>query len=118
LAGALVLASIACPLAATAQQRGPAEHKQMLDLAYVLGQAHALRQACAPDDQMWRARMQRMIEVEAPEEAFEAQLATRFNDGFVAEHARFPKCDAGAAAAEAKVAEQGRKLALTLSRGP
>jgi predicted secreted protein len=46
---AALLASVA-----HAQDRTPAEKKQMLDLAYVLGEAHALKQACAPDDQSWR----------------------------------------------------------------
>jgi uncharacterized protein (TIGR02301 family) len=113
---AALAATAAAP--AIAQERSPASHKAMLDLAYVLGEAHALRQACAPDDPMWRARMQRMLEIEAPDEAFENQLAERFNQGFAASRAQFPKCDARVPAAEAKVAAEGRRLSETLSRTP
>jgi uncharacterized protein (TIGR02301 family) len=84
----------------------------------VLGEAHALRQACAPDDQTWRARMQRMLELEAPDQAFANELAERFNVGFSAGHTRFPTCDPRVAAAEAKVAAEGKRLAQALSRIP
>jgi uncharacterized protein (TIGR02301 family) len=87
----------------------------MLDLAYVLGEAHALKQACAPDDQSWRERMQRMLEVEAPDADFEARLTTRFNDGFTARHAQYPKCDPKAARLETKIAVQGEALARALA---
>ena len=101
---------------AHAQDRAPAQKKQMLDLAYVLGEAHALKQACTPDDQSWRERMQRMLEVEAPDSDFEAQLTTRFNDGFSARHADYPKCDPRVAKLEAKVAAQGEALAKALAQ--
>ncbi len=87
----------------------------MLDLAYVLGEAHALRQACTPEDQNWRSRMQRMIAVEAPDAAFEAELTSRFNDGFKVRKAEFPKCDPRAAKEEAKVAAQGQRLSQALA---
>ena len=90
----------------------------MLDLAYVLGEAHALKLACAPDDQTWRARMQRMLEVEAPDSDFETHLTTRFNDGFSARHADYPKCDPKAARLEAKIAAQGEALAKALAKDP
>jgi uncharacterized protein (TIGR02301 family) len=90
----------------------------MLDLAYVLGEAHGLKQACAPDDQTWRERMQRMLEVEAPDADFEARLTTRFNDGFTARHAQYPKCDPRAARLEAKIAAQGEALAKALAKEP
>lgn len=112
---AAVILAAALASAVHAQDRTPDQKKQMLDLAYVLGEAHALKEACAPDDQTWRERMQRMLEVEAPDADFEAQLTTRFNDGFSARHADFPKCDPRAAKLEAKVAAQGEVLAKALA---
>jgi uncharacterized protein (TIGR02301 family) len=114
--GLTVGLSLLIAVPADAQARGPEAHKQLLELAGVLGQAHALRQACAPDDQTWRSRMQRMIEVEAPDQTFEAELTTRFNQGFMARKADFPHCDPRAAREEAKVAARGEALAKALAQ--
>ena len=114
----LVVFSAVLATAAQAQERTPDQKKQMLDLAYVLGEAHALKQACAPEDQTWRERMQRMLEVEAPDADFEAKLTTRFNDGFTARHVQYPKCDPKAAKLEAKIAAQGEALAKALAGTP
>jgi uncharacterized protein (TIGR02301 family) len=84
----------------------------------VLGEAHALKQVCQADDATWRARMQRMLEIEAPDDAFKNDLTQRFNDGFSREREQFPHCDARVPPAEAKVAADGKRLSGTLSRIP
>lgn len=84
----------------------------------MLGQSHALAQACAPQDQTWRARMTRLIAVEAPDPALDARLAEQFNAGFAAARARFPVCDAAARTEAGTVARRGHELAETLSRTP
>jgi uncharacterized protein (TIGR02301 family) len=49
----------------------------------VLGQSHALRQACAgASDQYWRGRMSDLVATEHPDPAFERQLKVAFNNGF------------------------------------
>lgn len=108
-----LILSLALSLPALAQERTPDQKKALLDLARVLGEAHALRQACDAEDQTWRSRMQRLIEVEAPDEGFEGQLAASFNAGFGEARAAHPKCDP---AAEAKAAGRGRRLAEALAR--
>jgi uncharacterized protein (TIGR02301 family) len=50
-----------------------------VDLAYVLGEAHGLAQICNDQNQTWRSRMLRLVEVETPEEAFRLQLFNSFN---------------------------------------
>jgi uncharacterized protein (TIGR02301 family) len=109
---ALILA-LATPAAA---ERSPADRQTLLDLAYVLGEAHALRQACDRTDQTWRSRMKRMVEVEAPDQAFEARLTERFNAGFLARQAQFPQCGPQVGPAEAEVARHGAQLSGSLSR--
>lgn len=84
----------------------------------MLGEAHALKQVCQADDATWRARMQRMLEIEAPDDAFRNDLTERFNAGFTRERADFPRCDARVPAAESKVAAEGKRLSETLSRLP
>jgi len=114
-----VIAAVAAALVAApaaAQVRDPLARQQLLDLAYVLGEAHALRQACAPDDQYWRARMRRLIEMERPDQAFADRLAERFNTGFTVRESQFPACGARARAELAAAARRGRALAQALSR--
>ena len=67
---------------------------------------------------MWRARMQRLIEVEAPDQTLQADLTDRFNAGFKSAHATHPACDAATRTAETAVARRGRELSERLSRSP
>jgi uncharacterized protein (TIGR02301 family) len=113
---ALALAVIAAP--AFAQERSPAERQVMVDLAYVLGESHALRQTCAgPGDMFWRSRMEEMLRVEAADQGFATRLTLSFNNGFAAGQAGFPACDAGLKAEAGRIAARGRQLSAKLS-GP
>jgi uncharacterized protein (TIGR02301 family) len=111
--------------AALAQERPPAERQVLLDLAYTLGQAHALRQACGGvGDQYWRDRMARLIDVEAADQGFNGQLQARFNAGYNTREAEFPGCSLGARRALVVTAAKGQQLARRLAivvhviRGP
>jgi uncharacterized protein (TIGR02301 family) len=85
--GVLLAMMLVCAGPALAQdptpsaERSAAVRADLLDLAQALGESHALAQACSPEDQTWRARMRRLIEVEAPDVTLEADLADRFNAG-------------------------------------
>ena len=107
-------ALIAAP--SLAQDRDPAGRQALLDLAYVLGEAHALKQACEPNSQYWRARMQRLVDLEKPDRDFHVRLADRFNTGFTVRETQFPECSPAARAAAAAAARRGRTLAQGLSR--
>jgi uncharacterized protein (TIGR02301 family) len=96
----------------------PQQRQTVVDLAYVLGEAHALHRACAGrEDNTWRGRMSRLIQVEAPDPSYRQALMARFNAGFVARSAEFPTCTLKAAAAERAAAERGRALARRLASG-
>lgn len=116
LAGWLAAAGLALsPMAARAQERTPAQRQTIAQLAYVLGQSHALRQACrGPYDQYWRGRMQQLTAAEAPDAGFAHDLAQAFNTGFLAERAAFPRCDRGLRREQARTAARGRRLAASL----
>jgi uncharacterized protein (TIGR02301 family) len=102
--------------AAHAQDRPPEDRQTLTDLAYVIGQAHAVRQVCeGADDQYWRARMMRLSEVEAADAAFDAQLKERFNAGFATGQAEQPVCGPASHAALAKLALKGQGLAAKLA---
>ena len=102
---------------ALAQDRGPAERQNLLDLAFTLGESHALRQVCeGAGDQYWRSRMMRLTEVEKADQAFDAQLRDKFNTGFAARQGQFPECDAASRQAERQAARKGQALSARLAR--
>lgn len=102
---------------ALAQDRGPAERQKLLDLAFTIGESHALRQLCrGADDQYWRSRMVRLTEVEKADQAFDAQLRDKFNTGFAARQGQFTQCDDASRQAEQQVARKGQALSAKLSQ--
>lgn len=112
---ALIIACMAT--SALAQEREPEERQRLLDLAYTLGESHALRQTCeGVNDQFWRSRMVRLTEVEQADQGFDAQLRERFNTGFAARQGEFPLCDTASRKAEQQSARKGQALALKLSQ--
>jgi len=102
---------------ALAQDRSPVERQQLLDLAFTIGESHALRQICqGADDQYWRSRMVRLTEVEKADQAFDAQLRDKFNTGFAARQGQFPQCDDASRQAEQQVARKGQALSNKLAQ--
>lgn len=111
---AFALLLTATPVAAQeAADRGAT----LVALAEVLGQSHALRQACAgPSDQYWRARMMRLMDVEQPDERLMERLTEAFNTSFFSRRALFKTCTPATRRAEAAAAARGRALTGGLSR--
>lgn len=102
---------------ASAQERSPALRQSLIDLSYVLGEAHALRQACEGlQDQYWRSQMSEMMRTEQPDEMLERRLRESFNTGFATRQAQFPVCTPGARRAEAAAMARGRALASHLAQ--
>jgi uncharacterized protein (TIGR02301 family) len=116
LLGVALSALLAAPLA-YAQEREAGERQRLLDLAYTLGESHALRQACQGEgDQYWRARMVRLTEVEQADQAFDVQLRERFNTGFASRRSEYPICDDASRKAELQAARKGMALSQKLSQ--
>ena len=113
-----VLSAFALPAVAPAmaQERAPPERQTLLDLAYTLGESHALRQVCEGEgDQFWRDRMVRMTDTEAADAAFDGRMKQAFNSGFATRQTEFPSCSPASKAAEQAVARKGQGLASRLS---
>ena len=94
-----------------APERPPAARQGLAELAYVLGQSHGLAQTCRRDGFRWYDRMQRLLQLEAPEAGFRRQLIGSFNDGYEAARIRYPRCDPSARRALATAATRGRDIA-------
>jgi uncharacterized protein (TIGR02301 family) len=110
------LTSVAALLTALpAAAATPVERQQTIDLAYVLGEAHALAAVCgAPSDLRWRARMNRLMEVEGQDPATRGRLADGFNAGFLTRQSEFAGCTPAARRAQRNVAGRGAALARAL----
>jgi uncharacterized protein (TIGR02301 family) len=99
-----------------AQDRPPAQRQALIDLAYVLGESHALRQICAgPYDQFWRDRMHELVRTETPDADLDRRLKDAFNTGFIAGQSAFPVCGRASRREEARLAVRGRALAASLT---
>jgi uncharacterized protein (TIGR02301 family) len=106
-------------IAAALSVRSPEQRQTLVDLAYVLGEAHALRQACkGPDDQTWRTTMSRMVQVEAPDTPLKRRMVDSFNAGFMTRQAEHAACGPETTEAERATAERGRALAGRLAGEP
>lgn len=112
---AVILAHAAAP--ALAQERSETHQKALVALAAVLGESHALRQACeGPGDLYWRSRMTRMVDTEAGDIAFEERLSNAFNAAFTRTRGAFPSCGPTTRNAQAEAAARGQALAVALSQ--
>ena len=99
-------------------ERSPVARERIVQLAYVLGEAHALHRLCAgPADATWFGRMQRLEAQEAGDEEFRRRLVESFNAGFASREAEFPTCTAASQAVERRVAAKGGQLARELAAG-
>jgi uncharacterized protein (TIGR02301 family) len=112
IAAALLLA----PVPSLAQERSPEMRQTLAELSRVLGESHALRQACeGGDDQYWRTRMNRLVETEGGDPEAEARLKDQFNAGFAEGRRLYRGCDDSTRRAQGLMAARGRELATTLS---
>jgi uncharacterized protein (TIGR02301 family) len=115
-AAALVLLALLVQPAA-AQDRAPAARQKLIELAYVLGESHALKQTCqGHSNYYWYTRMKQLLDVEASDQALQARLANNFNTGYAAGKAAFPTCGKDLKAEAAKLALRGQGLAEQLSK--
>jgi len=106
---------------ATAQvlHRSPQAREALAQLAYDLGEAHALHRLCAgPTDATWYTRMQQLEAQEAADESFRRRLVESFNAGFSAGGSEFPTCTPQSRAAERTIAARGAALARQLAADP
>lgn len=98
---------------ASAQVRSQDYIRDLVELAGILGGAHAIRVACnGRGDQYWRERMSGLLTLEAPEESpLRRSMVDAFNRTYSFESERRLVCDSAARDGEAAYAAQGRIIA-------
>ena len=118
--GGLAASLAAVLIAATstsAQERAPAQRQALVDLARVLGESHAIRQACeGPQDQYWRTRMQRLLAVEAADQGLKTRISVAFNAGYGSGKALYSSCTEAARAQARQIARTAQALTETLAK--
>ena len=116
-AGALLALLLpAAALGQPAERRPGAERSVVVQLAYTLGEAHALHRVCAgPNDATWYSRMQRLEAEEATDDASRRQLIEAFNAGYAFRQSQFPVCSRRSRGAEQAVSAHGAALASRLA---
>ena len=114
---ALLAGALAAGAAAGEPVRRPGlERQTVVQLAYMLGEAHALHRLCAgPTDATWYARMERLEAEEAVDESSRRQLVEAFNAGYGARLTQFTACSRRSRTAEHVVAAKGAELAKHLA---
>ena len=113
----IVFALCLFALPASAQERTIEMREALVKLARVLGESHALRQACeGGEDQYWRGRMTRLVEAEQAEPVLDEEMKDNFNAGFAETRRLYPACGEATRRAQGLAAARGREIALGLSQ--
>lgn len=113
-----MLAGLAAAAPAAAQFRDAAERESALvSLARIFGEMHHIRRLCGDgdEDDIWRERMKRVIELEAPSFEQRERMVLAFNDGFMSAQARFDACTAEAEYYAAGRAATGEALVSNIA---
>ena len=93
----------------------PAYDEEMMRLAGILGSLHYLRELCgAKEGQLWRERMQELLEKEEPTAERRARLVARFNGGYRAWREIYRECTPAAAEAANRYLRQGVRISAEI----
>ncbi|GHC68956.1 TIGR02301 family protein [Limoniibacter endophyticus] len=109
---ALLCAGLLAPLPVHAQV--PYE-KELLRLAEILGSLHYLRNLCGEEGGIWRNEMQKLIEIEKPDEAHRSRMIANFNRGYRSYGELYRQCTPMAVQVIERYTEEGGKIAETMS---
>lgn len=105
------------PSATQVEPKPAPSFESLIELAGVLGEAHAARSACAgEDDQTWRGYMQQMLDLEGPSGSNRGALTSAFNQGYRRQIRITPSCSPETRAQEAAIAARGRALSDRIAR--
>ncbi|MFN7054206.1 TIGR02301 family protein [Hyphomonas sp.] len=119
LSGGLMIAASHLPALPQGEMpsRGPDYFRDAVNLASILGSAHAIRVRCnGNEDQYWRRYMTDLLGLEAPEPGnLRSSLVGAFNEAYMRADAAFPVCDRRAADAESAYAANGQEIANRLA---
>ena len=123
---ALVFAALLAVLATagdwspvSAQRQAPAYDADLLRFAEILGAIHYLRDLCgAGEGQLWRDKMNELIEAENPDQQQRRRLVAHFNHGYRSFSEIHRSCTPAASRVANRYQEEGARLAEKLLENP
>lgn len=114
IAVSLLLIGLASSLVRAEEQR-PYD-RQLLRLAELLGAVHYLRELCSSQDgQLWREKMQALVEAEGTTALRRARLVQSFNKGYRSYRRTYQTCTKSAETAVARFLAEGAEIAEAVS---
>jgi uncharacterized protein (TIGR02301 family) len=114
----LFIASAAAPTAAQQPEAKPYDDR-LMRLSEILGAVHYLRELCgANDGQLWRERMQELMNAEGSSALRRARLTRSFNQGYRSYLRTYAACSPSAQTAVTRFVGEAVQLADTLLKVP
>lgn len=111
---AVLLGMLAPAASVRAQDTRPYDDR-LLRLGEILGAVHYLRELCgASDGQLWRERMQELMNAEGSSALRRARLTESFNQGYRSFSRTYITCTPSAEATITKFLAEGAQIADTL----
>lgn len=116
----LLLSAVLLGLPPSAPARAAEEGKpydaQLIRLAELLGAVHYLRELCgAGDGQLWRDKMEALVEAEGTTAIRQARLVQSFNKGYRSYRRTYQTCTKSAETAVARFLAEGAEIAEQVS---
>ncbi|MEZ5920661.1 MAG: TIGR02301 family protein [Parvularculaceae bacterium] len=121
------LVAVAPVVFAPAVAEGPRDRSaSLVSLSEIFGELHHIRRTCEPrrEGDIWRNRMKRLIDLEAPDSGLRERMVVAFNKGYQNAQRRFSRCDRDAENYAASRAASGETIVaeltapLQVERGP
>lgn len=111
-----LIAAMAVPVSARAQDAAAPFDGDLLRLAEILGTLHYLRGICgANEGQKWRAEMQALVDAETPSGARRSRMIASFNRGYNGFQQTYRTCTPAATVAIRRYLEEGSKISRDLT---
>ena len=110
LTAASVFLSVFAVQIATAEPSDPPYQEKLERLSEIIGSVHFLRNLCGETSNIWRDKMDQLLEAENPASERKSRLVARFNRGYRSFSGNYQKCTPAATAALARYTAEGAQL--------
>ncbi len=113
----VVLAALLAPVSVIRAQDAKPYDDKLMRLSEILGAVHYLRELCGADEgQLWRDRMQELMDAEGTTALRRAKLTRSFNKGYMGYSRTYRTCTPSAETAVKRFLAEATQLANELMR--
>lgn len=117
LAIVLTLSAALAPAHAWQYDQYLQRQQDLTTLSGIFGELHHIRRTCNPrrEANIWRERMQNMVELEEPGSDTHLNMVNAFNEGFQSARSRYPDCSRATQDAGKAIAGRGETIVQRLA---